>query len=603
MDRLSNPSPQVHPYSSLPREKFWKTAIAEIDPLQIQNIWRPKFPLSKTSRILTAGSCFAQHISKSLKARGFNWIDSEPAPDGLDASGRADGGYGVFSFRTGNIYSTALLKQWLFWSLDLAEPSTEVFVEGGRYYDPFRPTIPSRGYASEEELFSARKATLRAICESINSADVFIFTLGLTESWVNPKGFVYPMCPGTIRGRYLPEFHRFHNFSYDEIVNNLADLFDEIRKINPHVKFLLTVSPVPLTATASAQHVLTATTYSKSVLRATAGRLAEVREDVDYFPSFELITGALFKGRFFERNLRSVTDQGVQFVMRQFLSGVESGDSAVAPAPETARISLPRDERSQNMQDDDVICEEMILESWSRQEASRTAAAAKIVLIGDSQMGMLADALSELKVPFAGGGIMGALAWHKSQFLLSETTLFHPAEEAAWIRWEETYNGTFARFVKTVGERPPATVITNIGMHLNDFWNGFSEGYLQNLFGNAIPGQLPVKHFSNYFYYVRGRHIDLLRKLVETGCRVICVSDPPVQVVPDEAMMGTIALFDDLLLEAVRVGGCEVFNARKWVRSIGGLTADMMGQEGQHASVQYYRQLFVQIAQTFELEI
>ena len=40
--------------------------------------------------------------------------------------------------------------------------------------------------------------------------------------------------------------------------------------MNPKARLVLTVSPVPLAATASGSHVLPATIYSKSVLRAAA---------------------------------------------------------------------------------------------------------------------------------------------------------------------------------------------------------------------------------------------------------------------------------------------------------------------------------------------
>ncbi len=44
------------------------------------------------------------------------------------------------------------------------------------------------------------------------------------------------------------------------------------RRINPQPRFILTVSPVPLVATMSGSHVSPASIYSKSVLRAPAGR-------------------------------------------------------------------------------------------------------------------------------------------------------------------------------------------------------------------------------------------------------------------------------------------------------------------------------------------
>ena len=67
-------------------------------------------------------------------------------------------------------------------------------------------------------------------------------------------------------------------FNEQEVVRDITTSFDALRVINPDLRFLLTVSPVPLTATASGQHVLTATTYSKSVLRSAAGFLSQNRD-------------------------------------------------------------------------------------------------------------------------------------------------------------------------------------------------------------------------------------------------------------------------------------------------------------------------------------
>ena len=56
------------------------------------------------------------------------------------------------------------------------------------------------------------------------------------------------------------------------------------------LRVVLTVSPVPLTATASDRHVLVANTYSKAVLRAVAEELYLESPYIDYVPSFELVT-------------------------------------------------------------------------------------------------------------------------------------------------------------------------------------------------------------------------------------------------------------------------------------------------------------------------
>src|SRR5262245_19623198 len=118
-----------HPYSDLPSHAFWKTAVAEVDPERIDLGWRPKSRIDRRTGIVTAGSCFAQHISKALAENGFRWIDSEPAPTSLPAAEHPEHHYGVFSFLTGNVYTAALLKQWISWAGQPEKQSTEHWLE------------------------------------------------------------------------------------------------------------------------------------------------------------------------------------------------------------------------------------------------------------------------------------------------------------------------------------------------------------------------------------------------------------------------------------------------------------------------------------------
>jgi hypothetical protein len=123
-------------------------------------------------------------------------------------------------------------------------------------------------------------------------------------------------------------------------------------RINPEMKFLLTVSPVPLAATATKEHVLTATTYSKSILRAVAGELAARFEDVDYFPSYELISSPFSREFLYEEDLREVRADALDAVMRSFLR---------AHAP-NVRIKHQKNFSEHNTE---VICEERLLDAFS----------------------------------------------------------------------------------------------------------------------------------------------------------------------------------------------------------------------------------------------
>jgi hypothetical protein len=355
----------MNPYQNLPQDAFWRTAIAERNPLQIEHLWKPKFPISNSSNIATAGSCFAQHIGKAFISRGYNWLDGEPSPPGLSAQEMKAFNYGIFSFRTGNLYTAAALKQWVSWALNNEPVECEIWETKGRYFDPFRPNIEPNGFSSTDEAQASSKQTLKAIRNVITRANVFVFTLGLTEAWINERsGDVYPMCPGTVAGEFDASQHKFKNYSYPEILADLRAAIEMMTAENPQLKFLLTVSPVPLTATASGQHVLTATTYSKSVLRAAAGDVANA-ENVDYFPSYEIITGFPFRGMFFEPNMRNVVAAGVEFVMKSFFTSLEGAyPKDTQKAEETEAFDVPPQGVNESDTDDQLVCEEELLAAF-----------------------------------------------------------------------------------------------------------------------------------------------------------------------------------------------------------------------------------------------
>lgn len=359
------------PYTDLPPEAFWRTGVAEQDALAIGDLWRPKFPITPSDQTVTAGSCFAQHISRALQKHGFAWLDCEPGPSLLSEESARLFNYGVFSFRTGNIYTTPLLRQWVRWALGKDEPSEEYWEQGGRFYDPVRPQIEPDGFGSLDELRSARSVTLKAVRTALKEADVFVFTLGLTEGWRNAEtGLRYASCPGTIAGEFDPTRHEFVNDTYQDAQAAMADVIKVATRVNPGIRFLLTVSPVPLTATASGGHALVATTYSKSTLRAVAGDLAATLPNVDYFPSYEIISSFPYRGRFFEPNLRSVAPEGVAHVMGQFFAGLRSVGvelpAAVATAePAAAGPPTALGNRALDGPDpDDVVCEDEILDFY-----------------------------------------------------------------------------------------------------------------------------------------------------------------------------------------------------------------------------------------------
>jgi hypothetical protein len=349
----------MNPYQTLPEQAFWSPAVAKKHMLDIAGLWTAPFCIDRQTQVATYGSCFAQHFSKALLERGYSWLNAEPGLPGMPAELQRDFSYGVFSARTGNIYTASLLRQWIGWALEGIAPPSLHWEKDGRIHDPYRPTVEPGGFVSVVEMEQSRAHSIAAFRRSLIDCDLLVFTLGLTESWWDAQiGVEYPMCPGTHAGEFDPARHIFRNQDYAFVHDELASAIAAIRKHRREgPKVLLTVSPVPLTATNSGKHVLVATMESKSVLRAGAGSVAASLPDVSYFPSYELINSPVFRGVFFHPNLRSVSRHGVDHVMNCFFAGLGVDASTVA---RKSIASNPQEAPSP----DDVMCDEELLAAF-----------------------------------------------------------------------------------------------------------------------------------------------------------------------------------------------------------------------------------------------
>ncbi len=305
-----------HPYSELPDSAYWRRAVAQVD--ELDPMTEPQFRFGVKDAVVAAGSCFAQHIGRYLKANSYNYLITEPAHPSVGANAELRLNYGVFSARYGNIYTPRQLIQLFDRAYGRFKPREDFWREGdGRVLDPFRPQIQPGGFNSERELQFDRDRHFRAVRDAFEKLDVFIFTLGLTEAWRSREdGAIFPLCPGVAGGDFDKSKHEFVNFDVDAIVSDMNAFLERLRGVNRRPRIILTVSPVPLMATAEPRHVLVSTVYSKSALRVGCEILAR-QNDVAYFPSYEIVAGG-FAGDYFAADRRSVTEHGVAHVMRVF---------------------------------------------------------------------------------------------------------------------------------------------------------------------------------------------------------------------------------------------------------------------------------------------
>jgi hypothetical protein len=328
----------MHPYRAFSDSHFWNRSVAGRSIADVAYDPAPKFKfnLAQTS-FATAGSCFAQHFGANLVKRGGRLLVTEARhPLIPEDSGH---GYGVFSARYGNIYNSSQLRELVEQSMGRRSPIHEFCQrKDGRWIDAMRPRAVPDGFSSEDEAAVDRRYHLDRVLTLLKDCSVFVFTLGLTESWRNIRqGYSYGICPGVIAGAFDAQQHEFKNLSINDCVNDLNVAFEAIRSLNPNVKILLTVSPVMLMATAESRGVLQSSVVSKSILRAAADECVRNFSYVDYFPSFEIITGPQARGVFFDDGLREVREEGVRLVMDVFFkTRVQGGDKLAYLAAMTA---------------------------------------------------------------------------------------------------------------------------------------------------------------------------------------------------------------------------------------------------------------------------
>ncbi len=312
------------PYAGLPAERVWRRAVSalapdEIDPQGAPPDWR----FDRTTAIASAGSCFAARIAERLRRSGYRYLTTEPGS--------------AYTARYGDVTTSLQLLQLAQRAVGAFEPVERAWERDGRFYDPFRPLATPDGFASVAALEADRREHLAAVRRMLGEADVFVFTLGLTETWcTRAGGAALPLCPGASIGTFDPDRYAYRNLTVDENVAALEAFLRIARELNPGLRLILTISPVPLAATMEERHVMQATTYSKSVLRVAAETVRRRCERVDYFASYELVAhgGLGFAG--FEANRREVTEATVERVMRSFFAAYATPEPPERPTPRRA---------------------------------------------------------------------------------------------------------------------------------------------------------------------------------------------------------------------------------------------------------------------------
>jgi hypothetical protein len=260
---------------------------AGVDTLIMQG-WAPTNPFLTPATSVTAfGSCFAGHITRYLLDRGYN-------VNGRDLGNQAH----LIRFGEGMVNTFAILQQ-VEWAM-----TGKAFPENLWFSDAKEIAAPDPGIQAETRRI-------------IQTTDLFIITLGLSEIWFDKRS-------GEALWRAVPahlfdeSIHGFRISSHQENLDNLRRLCAIIHGARPEAKIVFTVSPIPLMATFRPISCLTANSVSKSILRSAVDEL--IRDSGDdrlfYFPAYEIVKDFFVDP--FEADNRHPRSEIVAFVMDTF---------------------------------------------------------------------------------------------------------------------------------------------------------------------------------------------------------------------------------------------------------------------------------------------
>ncbi len=257
--------------------------------------------INHSDRVMMLGSCFSDNVGERLRHELFN-VTVNPF---------------------GTLYNPASIAASLHRLID-ARPfgESDLLHHDGRYHSFMHHSSFSSTEASQA--LDKMNRSLAEGAEALLRCSVLIITLG--TSWVfelHGSGRVVSNCHKLPADRFD---HRF--MQADESSVLLGRALEAVRKLNPGVNVVLTVSPIRHLADG-----LHGNQLSKATLLMCCDRLCREFSDTIYFPSYEIMMDDLRDYRFYASDMKHPSEVAVDYIYAVFAESFFN-DSTAALARE-----------------------------------------------------------------------------------------------------------------------------------------------------------------------------------------------------------------------------------------------------------------------------
>lgn len=244
--------------------------------------------ISYRHKILLAGSCFAENIGEMMDKYAFH---AHTNPNGIAY----------------NPHSIAVMLHRLM--EDKAYIEDDLF-----FYNELWSSWQHHGSFSNTDKATCLEGINKEFTQArdyLQNGDWLIITFG--------SAYVYNL---KSTGENVANCHKYPNKEFDKILLQPADiitqwqqLIQQLQVYNPQLNILLTVSPVRYV-----RDGLVNNTLSKAILIQAVHSLCSSFENVNYFPTYELVMDDLRDYRFFTEDLVHPNAQAIQYVWEKLIS-------------------------------------------------------------------------------------------------------------------------------------------------------------------------------------------------------------------------------------------------------------------------------------------
>lgn len=254
------------------------------------SIQKPSFFLNHQHKILSIGSCFADTIAEKLKHNKFQLLKNP----------------------FGNLFHPLAIAKIIKFGIDIQQKDYEnAFIEKNHTW---------LNYYFHSDIWDITKNNLQKKIEEkisilhqfIQKIDILMLTFGTAFIYEkNDNQQIVSNCH-----QQNPNIFTKKLLAIETIINDFETIYQSLKIINPSIKIILTVSPVRHSKEDLANDHL-----SKSILRVATHILAEkYKDNIYYFPAFEILNDDLRDYRFYKEDLIHPTLQAENYVWQKFSS-------------------------------------------------------------------------------------------------------------------------------------------------------------------------------------------------------------------------------------------------------------------------------------------